>query len=205
MNEYKIIFIHSKEVSLLIDKKADIFRSGRTVFYSKGFKKTNVSDITKIAGVGVGTFYSFYSSKEKLFLEIYLKENEKFKRCIVESLDLNDDLVTIIKKMTQSFNALNANLILKEWYNRDFHSEIEQYYHEKGIKNDNSIPDFFIKLIKQWRSEGKIRDDINDEIILGLFDSLVYLDIHQGEIGINNFPQMLQLLMEFIMKGLTDK
>jgi len=63
----------------------------------------------------------------------------------------------------------------------------------------------FIKLIKQWRSEGKIRDDINDEIILGLFDSLVYLDIHQGKIGINNFPQILQLLMEFIMKGLTNK
>jgi len=98
LNEYKIIFIQYKEVNLLIDKKADIFRSGRDVFYSKGFKKTNVSDITKIAGVGVGTFYSFYSSKEKLFLEIYLKENEKFKKCIVESFDLNDDLVTIIKK-----------------------------------------------------------------------------------------------------------
>lgn len=189
----------------MIDKKADIFRCGRDVFYSKGFKKTNVSDITKIAGVGVGTFYSFYSSKEKLFLEIYLKENEKFKKGIVESFDLNDDIVTIIKKMTQSFNALNANLILKEWYNRDFHNEIERYYHEQDIKNDNSIPDFFIKLIKQWRSEGKIRDDIDDELILNLFNSLVYLDIHQGEIEINNFPQMLQLLMEFIIKGLTDK
>jgi AcrR family transcriptional regulator len=189
----------------MIDKKAHILKSGRELFYSKGFKETNVSDITKMAAVGVGTFYNYYPSKEKLFLEIYMKENEKLKKSIVESLNLNDDPVTIIREfMTQSINALSTNLILKEWYNRDVFIELEQYYHEEDNQNDNFMHNFFIELLKKWKAEGKIRDDINDELILALFDSVMYIDTHKGEIGIDHFPQLIQLLIEFVMKGLTD-
>ncbi|WP_242832622.1 TetR/AcrR family transcriptional regulator [Clostridium saccharoperbutylacetonicum] len=39
-----------------------------------------MSDITKKAGIGVGTFYNYYSSKEKLFMEIFLEENVKLKK-----------------------------------------------------------------------------------------------------------------------------
>lgn len=44
------------------DKKEELFRADRELFYSKGFKDVNVSEITKIAGVAVGTFYNYYSS-----------------------------------------------------------------------------------------------------------------------------------------------
>lgn len=206
MNEYIKYSFGVMEVSKLIDKKVDIFRSGREMFYSKGFKDTSVSDITKMAGVGVGTFYSYYSSKEKLFLEIYIKENEKLKRCITESLDLNGDPITIIKEfMIQSINAMNTNLILKEWYNKDVFNELEQYYREDDRKNDYFLHDLCIELFKKWKAEGKIRVDIDDEVILGLFDSLVYLDTHKEEIMNSHFPQMIQLLVEFIMKGLGEK
>ena len=66
------------------DKKIEIFNIGRELFCSKGFKDTNISDITKKAGIAVGTFYSYYPSKEKLFIEIYLKENEKLKNSIMK-------------------------------------------------------------------------------------------------------------------------
>ena len=189
----------------MVNKEADIFRAGRELFYSKGFKDTSVSDITKLAGVGVGTFYNYYSSKEKIFLDIYIKENDKIKKCITESLNLNDDPVKLIKEfMAQSINAMNTNLILKEWYNRDVFSELEQYYQEDDRKNDYFLHGLCIELFKKWKAEGLIRDDISDELILGLFNSLMYLDTHKEEIKISHFPQMIQLLVEFIMKGLTD-
>lgn len=46
------------------DKKADIFNCGKELFSSKGFKDTNVSQIA------VG-YINYYSSKKKLFLDIY--------------------------------------------------------------------------------------------------------------------------------------
>ena len=189
------------------DKKADIFNSGRELFYAKGFKDTNVSDIAKMAGVGVGTFYNYYSSKEKLFLEIYIKENEELKKNMLGPINLDDDPVTLVTKLVaQNISAMNSNLILKEWYNKDLFSKLEQYfYKQNGIE---SIDEFMhrgtAELIRKWKAEGRIRSDIDDEMIIALFNTVPYIDIHKTEIGIQHFPQIIYYLTEFIMKGLTD-
>ena len=52
------------------DKKKAIFNSAKNLFSKKGFKDTNISDIAKDAGIAVGTYYNYYSSKEELFLKI---------------------------------------------------------------------------------------------------------------------------------------
>ncbi len=61
-----------------------------------------------------------------------------------------------------------------------------------------------IELIKKWKAERKIRDDLDDKLILAIFNSIPYIDIHKEQIGIQYFPQIIDYLAEFIMKGLTD-
>ena len=105
------------------------------MFYSKGFKDTNISEIAKLAGIGVGTFYNYYTSKEKLFIEVYFKENEDHKRRLLESMDWTGDPVTLITRMvTQNAIEMNSNLILKEWYNKELFSKLEQQFYEQGGK-----------------------------------------------------------------------
>lgn len=188
------------------DKKSDIFNSGRALFCSKGFKDTNVSDITKMAGLGVGTFYNYYSSKEKLFLEIFRKENEILKKSIVESVNLDDEPAKVMREvMLLNLSGMNSNPILKEWYNWDVFSKLEQSYSEEDIKNDTYFMyDIFAELIKKWQTEGKIRNDIDFKLILAFFTAVINIDTHKSEIGIQYFPQILNYLGEFIIKGLTD-
>ena len=189
------------------NKKADIFHYGRELFSSKGFKETSVSDIAKVAGIGVGTFYNYYPSKEELFFEIYIKENADLKNRMVASIDLNDDPATLVAKLvTKNISEINSNHILKEWYNKDLFNKLEQYFYEQsGLKRiDEFMNSGKAELIKKWRADGKIRDDLDDEMILAIFDSIPYIDIHKSEIGIKYFPQILYYITEFIMKGLTD-
>nr|WP_315024519.1 TetR/AcrR family transcriptional regulator [uncultured Aminipila sp.] len=189
------------------DKKVDIFNCGKELFSSKGFKDTNVSDITKIAGIAVGTFYNYYSSKEKLFIEIYLKENKKLKTSIMESIDLDGDPVEVVKEaISLNLKGMNSNPILREWYNRDLFSKLEKEFYQEGgmvavyeLMNSSTA-----ELIKKWKVEKKIRNDLDDEFILSLFNSVPYIEIHKQEIGISHFPQIIDYLVEFIMKGLTD-
>ncbi len=188
------------------DKKDDIVNCGRELFTSKGFKDTNVSDITKMAGIGVGTFYNYYSSKEKLFLEIFIEENKKLKKSIMESVDLNNEPLELIKQlMLLNFSGMNSNPILKEWYNKDVFNKVEQQYREE---NGNNAVDFlydnFKELIKKWQAEGKIRDDIDCDLKMDFFISLINIDTHKEEIGIQHFPHILDYLAEFILKGLAD-
>ena len=42
----------------LVDIKARIKESGKNLFSKKGYKNTNVAEITKMAGVATGTFYN---------------------------------------------------------------------------------------------------------------------------------------------------
>jgi len=190
---------------MMLDKKAAIFEAGRKLFLLKGFKDISVLDITKRAGVSVGTFYNYYTSKEKLFTDIYFRENEEAKRAIIDSVNLEDTPNALATKiMSKILDTLNSNLILKEWYNQDVAGELEKAYSEEENKNDYFIYDFFKELLKKWRAEGRIRSDIDDSNILALFDSLIYLDTHKEEAGIGQYPQTMQLLVEFIIKGLTN-
>jgi AcrR family transcriptional regulator len=188
------------------DKKADIFNCGKELFSSKGFKDTNVSDITKMAGIGVGTFYNYYSSKEQLFMEIYMKENEKLKKSF-ESIDMDTDPVKAIQEVLSiNFAGLSSNPILKEWYNRDLFSKLEkQYYEQGGMKSIAELMNSgTAELIKKWKAEGKIRNDLDDDLIHAIFHAIPYIDLHKEEIGLQYFPQIMYYLTEFIMKGLTD-
>ncbi|MBB5149590.1 MULTISPECIES: TetR/AcrR family transcriptional regulator [Ureibacillus] len=188
------------------DKKMEIFHCGKEIFKEKGFKETNISDITKKAGIGVGTFYNYYSSKEELFLDIYINENKIEKNKILESLDINKDPVTFVKEfMTKTFEAMHSNKILKEWYNRDVFNKLEKAFEKNPQADNESMRNFFVDLLKQWKADGKIRDDISDELLAAFFDSLAYIDSHKEDIGIQHFPDIMLYLVEFIMKGLTDK
>ncbi len=188
------------------DKKADIIECGIKLFSSKGFKDTNVAEITKMAGIATGTFYNYYSSKDALFMDIYIEENVKLKKNIMEALDLESDPINVMKEMMYlNFKGMSSNPILKEWYNRDIFSKIEQSYREqKGLDHVDFLYDSFIEIVKKWQSEGKIRTDINAEMIMVIFGALINVDTHKEEIGIKYFPQVLEYLAEFTMRGLMD-
>lgn len=188
-----------------MNKKESIFNAGRELFLSKGFKNTNVSDITKLAGFGVGTFYNYYSSKEKLFFEVFIEESNKHKKYVMEHIDLNQNPVAAaINLITENVSTMKSNQILAEWNNHEFTAELEKYYSEENKKNGDFFYDFYIGILKKWKQEGKIRSDIDDDIIVEIFNILEYVDTHKEKIKILHFPEVARYLAEFIMKGLTE-
>jgi AcrR family transcriptional regulator len=195
-----------REVTDLIDKKADILNCGRELFSSKGFKDTNVAEITKMAGIATGTFYNYYPSKDKLFMEIYLEENMKLKKNIIESINLEASPINVMKEMMfLNLKGMKSNPILKEWYNRDVFNKIEQSFREEnGLDYVDFLYDSFIEIVKKWQIEGKVRNDIDAEMIMAIFSVLVNVETHKEEVGIKYFPHVLEYIAEFIMKGLMD-
>ena len=187
------------------DKKMQIYDCAKRIFSIKGFKDTNISDITKEASMAVGTFYNYYPSKEKLFMEIYLDENSKLKKSCMQSLDLNQEPLTVVRQMLAlNLQGMKENPILKEWYNKNVFEKIEELYcKENGLKAVDFLYDNFVKLVKQWQAEGKMRKDIDSEMIMMMFAAIINVDTHKEEIGLQYFPQLLEYMTEFIMKGLT--
>ena len=120
---------------------------------------------------------------------------------------MDGDPVKVVKEaIALNLDGMNSNPILKEWYNRNLFNKLEkEFYQEGGIESIYKlINSSTAELIKKWKMEKKIRNDLDDEFRLSLFNSVPYIEIHKEEIGIQHFPKMIDYLVEFIMKGLTD-
>ena len=185
--------------------KTDLFICGKKLFSEKGFKDTNVSDITKSAGIGTGTFYNYYASKEDLFMAIYIEENEKLKKNILEALDLDQDPPNLIQQLMKlNLKGMESNPILKEWYNKDVFNKIEQRFREeKGLERLDFMYSDFLGIIKKWQADGKIRRDIDSGVIMAIFTAIITVETHKEEIGLQYFPQIINYLTEFTMSGLA--
>lgn len=189
-----------------MDKKEMLFGCAKELFSESGFKDTNVADITKKAGMATGTFYNYYPSKDELFMEIFMDENRKLKHAIIQKIDDNGDPAQVMSQMMYlNFTGMMENPILKEWYNRDVFSKIEQNFRKgNGIQAVDFLYDAFIEVVKIWQTRGKIRSDIKSEMIMAIFAGIVNIDAHKEEVGLQYFPQVLEYITEFVMKGLTD-
>jgi AcrR family transcriptional regulator len=190
----------------MTDKKKEIYRCAKEIFSAKGFKETNVTDITKMAGIAAGTFYNYYTSKDQLFMEIYIEENVKLKQYIMDSVDFEGDPIDVTREMMfLNDRGIRANPILREWYNRDVFSKIERKYREEnGMEHIRFMYDVFIEVVKKWQDEGKMRKDIDAEMIMAIFGALINIDLHKEEIGLQYFPLVLDHMMKFVMNALTE-
>lgn len=188
------------------DKKALIYECAKELFRAKGFKNTNISEITKKARMAVGTFYNYYPSKEKLFMDIFLEENTKLKQACFESLNLELDPMEVIGQMLKlNVEGTKANPILREWYNRSVFEKLEQVYREEnGVGSADFLYDSFLELITLWQKQGKMRKDIDRKMIMMIFAAIINVDTHKEEIGLEYFPELLHLMTGLIIKSLTD-
>ena len=68
-----------KKTDKYYKKKQHIIETAASVFSQKGFYGTVISDIAKLAGIGKGTIYEYFASKEELFFAVFEWTNEEIK------------------------------------------------------------------------------------------------------------------------------
>jgi AcrR family transcriptional regulator len=188
------------------DKKTVLFNCAKELFKTKGFKDTNVADITKQAGFSVGTFYNYYTSKDKLFVDILEQETAALMKRIMKSVNPDDDPVKMIKQLlVLNMEGMFSNPILSQWYNPDVYNKIEKLFREEdGLKAIDFLYRDFLVLVQKWQKEGKMRSDIDSEMIMAIFGAIIRIGHYKEEIGLRYFPELQDHLTDFVLKGLTD-
>lgn len=192
------------------DIKILLFEQAQALFRQKGYKKTSVADITTATGISIGSFYRYYPSKERLFLEVFSAVNLRAEQGIVAELDQQPDLDLpeyarqLVRRL---IDALRADPILQTWYDRGtWHKIIAKGEGANLVPGEEQTSrTLFSRIIQTWKSRGRIRPDLDDALIIALFDAVAIVDLYAEEIGAHLFPKIIDTLVDFIVEGLKPR
>ena len=182
-----------------MDKKQTLKEAAYEVFSKKGYKATSISEIAKQAKVAVGTFYNFYESKEKIFLDVYIAENNRIRQFMINNIDWEGDVVKLTEQLFgQSRSLISTNKILSEWYNPAISSELHNYYSSEEGKASNQFYKFLVEnFTNRLQTEG-----YSQEKILKIYTLFNYIDMNVTEKDIPNVSETTERLAIYFVKGL---
>lgn len=188
-------------------EKNVILQVAHDIFFKKGYKETNISEIATKAKIAAGTFYNYFDSKESLFLEVYVQENERVRNDLISNLNLNDLSVDqLLEKIFEyTIDKVTHNKILAEWNNHQISSVLHQYYASDVGKQNNTFHVFLTKTLRNILKEKKFDDDNIDEL-MRVYDLIYYLDMNITSSDFEDYEKTLKLLVKYFCKGvLTTK
>ena len=187
-----------------MDKKKILKEAAYEVFSKKGYKATSISEITKHAKMAVGSFYNFYDSKETIFLDTYIEENNRIRQLMINNIDWEGDVVKLTEQLFgQSRSLISTNKILSEWYNPAISSELHNYYSSEEGKASNQFYKFLVgNFTNRLQTEGYSQEKIQE--ILKIYTLFNYIDMNVTEKDIPNVSETTERLAIYFVKGLFN-
>ena len=192
------------------DREREIIRNhlievGRNLFGTYGLKKTSIEDLTKAVGIAQGSFYTFFNSKEELYLEVMDREGEVIK----EKLLREDNIKELTREKLKNFfnkvyEVVSSNPIIRQMF---FEEEVDILVRkippERMKEYNKRLMRDLLPIIKRWQDEGAIINNYRPEVIVALLQVLYHPILHKKDCDENVFDEMLKLLVDIFAKGLV--
>ena len=186
--------------------KKTLLEQGRRLFARNGLKQTSVSQLTRAAGIGQGSFYIFHDSKEDLYFEILEREEDEISRALHELLQEPGLTRRRLKQIIfQSLEMLQANDLIRNLLENDEYQQIIRKIPEDKVRKHLDNETRLVAAAVNHHQEAGRLNKIKPSVLRGLFHGLFILYLHSSDIGEAVFPEMMELLIGAISDELACK
>ena len=195
----------SQSVEKTRETRRKIIMAALQQFNLYGFAQAKVAGIAECAGLGKGTIYSYYETKEKLFegvVDYLIQETYQ----PIQSADLENDeavqsfilkkMLPGLKNMEQAGRADIARLVLSE--GKCFGDILALYrkkIYEPGLVELN-------KLMKVAKARGEITSATSEELAAALIIAPIWLSIIHNGLLLPETPLDVEKMFEMNVKSL---
>jgi AcrR family transcriptional regulator len=186
--------------------RRELKRKAKAVFSACGLKGATVRQLAKAAGISSGGFYSYYPSKESLFLDILSAEIEAAKernmaRVAAES---GDPRQMIRSFLLNAIEDIRANPVLARMLIPEDRDAMARMFAEEpdGEGGRADMGSALAATAAQWKAGG-VPVAEEPDVVAAIVRSLFILTAHREEIGEDVFPVVMERMADYIAAGLT--
>lgn len=145
------------------ETRSKILKDSMLYFAQNGFAGTKISDLAKHIGIGQGTLYIYFKSKEELFNEIFALTNSS--KDIKELKILMNLPISAKKKILKLSNSIMTKLIHDDAYAAKVALNTQMMFEQKDFVSSETTYQSELyqsteKIIKQGQKEGSIVDGL---------------------------------------------
>lgn len=157
-----------------------ILAAAMACFARAGYSKTSMDDIVRESGLSVGAIYSYFSSKEDLFLALCDQRTEQTLAAFRELYDGPGSLAEKNRAAVQLFfHQLSEDLAPYARVSFEFWSEAPKSValQTQRARLCEAFRDFVVSLIAEGKRQGELRPELDEaavaELILALDDGIL--------------------------------
>ena len=202
------------------DRRQKVLEVAIAEFASKGYSATSINVIARKAEISIGAMYSYFASKEDLFLTIvnnaYLLMEKILKDVVTNSSDVYDCIETMLAT-ARTFAIEYPQL------NQIYLDITTQALSGMALRLSNKLeiitPQVLSNVIKQAKLDGTVSEDIDERVVSYCIDNIfmIYqfsfssdyykerLKIFVGEEKLNDIKSVEESIMKFIRTAIEKK
>jgi AcrR family transcriptional regulator len=178
--------------------KGKILDTAMTLFAKNGIKAVKMDDIARALNISKRTIYELYENKEVILFEGIKRYNQRREEEMSQFVKGNTNVMDII------LNVYKVKVEEFRFTNPLFYDDLEKYpdvmaYLEKSRdENRKELIAFLNKGVK----EGYFREDINNDLVTILFDSIGQLFLQKRLYARFSIESVLNNIMFISLRGI---
>lgn len=191
--------------AVVSNKREKILEAAVKVFSSKGFHEAKVEEIARLADVGKGTVYEYFSSKTQLFQEMFKAGLEFYYNSIAEELKATGSAK---KKLTQAAK-LHLRFIIEyrelAKITMSEHTCFEQEFREWLAKMREDKLETIKGIIQSGIERGEFRKDVDTGAASMVFSGIMgalFAPAVMGNVAPEALEATLEQMLDVLLKGI---
>ncbi|MCI5217984.1 MAG: TetR/AcrR family transcriptional regulator [Candidatus Electrothrix sp. LOE2] len=189
--------------------RAAIMEAAINLFGERGYESTSVSSLAKTAGIGKGTIYSYFASKNEILLAFCEEELAFIHQEIRKRLDPDAPLAEkMLLVLMSEFRFVTRNKEFGRTLLREmtFPKEITI---DKSRMIEERFLNLFVKIFKEAQERGQLRRDIELIVTSGHFYGLYLMALsawYSGRLHTEeDVHESLELMIDQALAGLIPR
>ena len=187
-------------------------------FAAYGYSATSINDIARKAHISIGFMYSYFASKEDLFLTIVNNAYIVMDKIISDVAAKSVDIFDCIEKMLYASRKFAVEY---PQLNQIYLDITTQALSQMSIRLSNKLelitPRLLCGLIKEAKAEGKICSDVDERVVSFCIDNLYMMyqfsfssdyykermRIYIGDDNMGDIDKVEESILKFIRRALS--